>query len=162
MDKKIWWGAITLASLVTATLGWNLVGNEHSSASLDPSSAAATAAVKTQAAPAPADAQTPVAEIDELATPARDLRAPAASLSQRAGSQAASALAQRQRAALQLRKADVAAAGPVGVGPAEACFNQMKTVFCPIIAQMPFVRDVAGQVALWGRFDCPVGVTPKI
>jgi hypothetical protein len=61
--------------------------------------------------------------------------------------------------ARELRAAD--AALTPAQGPAEACLNQMKTIFCPIIANMPFVRDVAGQVAIWGNFDCPTGASPK-
>ena len=61
--------------------------------------------------------------------------------------------------AQELHAAAAAATRPQG--PAEACLTQMKTIFCPIIGNMPFVRDVAGQVAMWGQFDCPTGTPPK-
>ena len=42
-------------------------------------------------------------------------------------------------------------------GPADVCVEMTKTVLCPIIGQMPFVRDWAGQFAIWGKTSCPMG-----
>ena len=43
------------------------------------------------------------------------------------------------------------------MGPADACVEMTKTMLCPIIGQMPFVRDWAGQFAIWGKTSCPMG-----
>ncbi len=43
------------------------------------------------------------------------------------------------------------------MGPADACVEMTKTILCPIIGQMPFVRDWAGQFAIWGKTSCPMG-----
>ena len=42
-------------------------------------------------------------------------------------------------------------------GPADACVEMTKTVLCPIIGQMPFIRDWAGQFAVWAKTSCPMG-----
>ena len=42
-------------------------------------------------------------------------------------------------------------------GPADVCVEMTKTMLCPIIGQMPFVRDWAGQFAIWGKTSCPMG-----
>jgi len=57
-----------------------------------------------------------------------------------------------------LRKADSIGTGPAG--PADGCLAQMKRVLCPIFGQLPFVRDFAGQVAMWGNFSCPMAARP--
>jgi hypothetical protein len=60
--------------------------------------------------------------------------------------------AEQRQAASRLRAADA----PAPQGPAEACLDQFRTVMCPIIGQMPFFRDVAGQISMWGGFSCPI------
>ena len=61
-------------------------------------------------------------------------------------------LAEQRQAASRLRAADA----PAPQGPAEACLDQFRTVMCPIMGQMPFFRDVAGQISMWGGFSCPI------
>ncbi len=62
----------------------------------------------------------------------------------------------RQRAAAQaLRQADAGVAA--SAGPAEACFNQMRTVICPIVGGIPFMREIVGGFAMLGGFSCPMG-----
>ena len=46
------------------------------------------------------------------------------------------------------------------LGPADVCVEMTKTILCPIIGQMPFVRDWAGQFAVWGKTSCPMGDPP--
>ena len=38
------------------------------------------------------------------------------------------------------------------------CFAQMRAVFCPIVSQIPVMRDWAGQVAMAGGFSCPTTI----
>jgi len=60
---------------------------------------------------------------------------------------------QQQEAANQLRQADA----PANLGPADACFEQVRAIMCPIAGQIPFFRDMLGQMAVWGEFSCPTG-----
>ncbi len=62
---------------------------------------------------------------------------------------------QQQDAANELQKADT----PADIGPADICLEQVKGIMCPIFGQMPFFRDMLGQMAVWGGFSCPMGQT---
>ncbi|MDH3280503.1 MAG: hypothetical protein OEQ18_05170 [Gammaproteobacteria bacterium] len=59
--------------------------------------------------------------------------------------------------AQELRAADQAMQ-PGGFG--DACFDQIRAFFCPIVGQIPIARDMLGQVALIGGFSCPTGTAP--
>ena len=64
-----------------------------------------------------------------------------------------------KHAADALRKADLGVTRPTG--PADVCLAQMQRVLCPILGNLPFVRDIAGQVAMWGNFSCPIAARRK-
>ena len=42
-------------------------------------------------------------------------------------------------------------------GPADACVEMTKTLVCPFIGSIPFVREMAGQIAIWAKTSCPTG-----
>ena len=46
-------------------------------------------------------------------------------------------------------------ANPYAPGPAEACVDMARMILCPFLAQIPVVRDVTGQIAVWGKVSCP-------
>ncbi len=156
MGKNVWWG--TLAVTAVGALALTLVvngGNKgvapqipQDQAENSQHPAAAQTLVATSAEPAPATTAVHASVGDTKATVDRGYQPQSLTASPE--------MLQRARA---LRAADRAASRVQG--PAEACLVQMKTVFCPIIGNMPFFRDVAGQVAMWGHFDCPTGTPPK-
>ncbi len=88
----------------------------------------------------------------ELATPARAVPTPPTGQAPVVTADA------RLRAAQELRRIDQAALRPTSFG--DACLRQVQLFFCPLISQIPFVRDAAGQMALWGGFDCPIAPPP--
>jgi len=94
-----------------------------------------------QAAPAPSSAAAPTKVALKVTTPP-----PSQSLQT------------KQKLAQNLRQADKEMK-PGGFG--DACFDQMRTFFCPILAQIPVARDMAGQMALIGGFSCPTGPSPN-
>ncbi len=160
MINKMWWGAISLASLGLAASGWILVGDGVNSTSIVPPSVQAAVSSKADSRPAKDTAQPPVKLVRAVDTESVRPARPEA-VSRRDGvvsaeAEATTEVEQRERAAVVLRRATLSDTGPAG--PAEACFQKVKTVFCPFIANMPFVRDVAAQMAMWGNFDCPVSV----
>ncbi len=164
----MWWGTGSLAALGALTFVLN--GNPAAAPEASPQQLAATQPAAVLATPATADpAPAPekaVATVDAEvgAKPDTQTRPPANPQTTRVDPGARNLLptqsAENFKRAQALRSADDAASRPVG--PAEACVTQVKAVFCPIIGNIPFIRDVAGQVAMWGNFDCPTGMTPKI
>ncbi len=71
------------------------------------------------------------------------------------GAAAAERERQQRAAAQALRRAD---AGAVAAGgPAEACFDQMRAVICPIVGGIPLMREMLGGFAMLGGFSCPMG-----
>lgn len=163
MSNTIWWGVIPVTAVGALALTLTLGGGNDEVAPQIPRdeakerqhSTSVQTLVAADAVPAPlkpdaratlekrvvAQQATPI--VDPVAEPTRSL-APSPEMLKRAQA---------------LREADHAATR--AQGPAEACLAQMKTIFCPIIGNMPFVRDVAGQVAMWGHFDCPTSAPPK-
>lgn len=47
---------------------------------------------------------------------------------------------------------------PAGFGA--ACFDQMRSFFCPIVGRIPVFREMAAQMATIGGFSCPLGSPP--
>lgn len=62
----------------------------------------------------------------------------------------------QQRTAAKELSAATAAANP-NFGVIGACFDQMRSFACPILGQIPVVRDVVGQVSLVLGISCPQG-----
>lgn len=63
---------------------------------------------------------------------------------------------QQQQTAAQELSAATAAANP-NFGVIGACFDQMRSIACPILGQIPVVRDMVGQVSLVLGIACPQG-----
>ncbi len=144
MSNTIRWGTLAVGTLaLTFTLS---VGN---TGSLPPKSQDQAAGTQT-----PASVQTRIAAAARVSD--RDANARVDPGNRKQSLNTSPEMLQRAQA---LRAADRAATRVQG--PAETCLVQMKTVFCPIIGNMPFIRDIAGQVAMWGHFDCPTGTPPK-
>ncbi len=156
MGNKAWWGATVLVTLGAAALAFNVsAGNNgvtppipQDQAAVTQNPASAQTLVATGAVQAPSGPAVSVA--DGRANARVDLG------TQRSPQATSPEMLKRAQV---LREADVTATR--GQGPAEACLAQIKMIFCPIIGNMPFIRDVAGQVAMWGHFDCPTGTPPK-
>lgn len=157
VSKTVWWGglAVTVGGALAVTLAAS-GGNAGVAPQLPQHQAAQTQH--------PAAGEAPVAATAAVQAPAQ----PAASMpdgNKNTGvdpgnpNRSLAPSPEMLKRAQALRAADLAATRPQG--PAEACLAQMKMVFCPIIGNMPFIRDVAGQVAMWGHFDCPTGAPPK-
>lgn len=68
---------------------------------------------------------------------------------------------QREQAQRARRLHQVAAETTPNGGPGEACFDQVRTAMCPIVGQIPFLREFAGQMAILGNFSCPTESQPK-
>lgn len=43
------------------------------------------------------------------------------------------------------------------LGPMSNCVEITKAVMCPFFGNIPFVREVTGQIAAWGQISCPAG-----
>ncbi len=153
MGKKLWWGAASLATLGAMTF---VIGG---------SDAAMPEAPPDQTMTTQMPGSAPTLVVARAATvPVR----PAASAADgnadvgvdmgNTRRQATTSPEEMLQRAQDLRDADRTAT--LSQGPADACLTQMKMVFCPIIGSMPFFRDIAGQVAMWGNFDCPTGAKP--
>ena len=68
-----------------------------------------------------------------------------------------SRVAYRQEQARHSRRLyQVAAQTSSKGGPGEACFDQLRSAFCPIVGKIPVLRDFAGQMAILGNFSCPM------
>lgn len=49
------------------------------------------------------------------------------------------------------------AATTQSLGPISNCVEITKAVMCPFFGNIPFVREVTGQIATWGQISCPAG-----
>jgi hypothetical protein len=186
VGNKAWWGAASVAT--AGTLTFVLVGN-NAATPVAPGGQAAEpqhpAAVTTLVAadPEPAAARTAVTVSGDSAKvsaehgtgsrllttsadpapagPAVIVSGDSAKVSAEDGIQAPplTTSAEMLERAQALREADRTVTR--SQGPAEACLDQMKVIVCPIIGNMPFIRDVAGQIAIWGNFECPTGTLPQ-
>lgn len=47
--------------------------------------------------------------------------------------------------------------GTLKLGPISACFEQMKMIGCPIMGQLPVIKDIIGALALELGMSCPTG-----
>jgi hypothetical protein len=117
----------------------------------DPALSTAPASTPQQADPPPYPSLS-----DQAAATATDSgRAEQAGPALATDAQAASYQDQQQSAAQELSAA-TAAANP-NFGIIGACFDQMRSFACPILGQIPVVRDVVGQVSLVLGISCPQG-----
>lgn len=87
--------------------------------------------------------------------------APAASTSSVTIASVSPIVYQREQARRARRLHRVAAETAPSGGPGEACFDQVRTAMCPIVGQIPFLREFAGQMAILGNFSCPMEAQPK-
>ena len=62
----------------------------------------------------------------------------------------------KEQARHSRRLYQVAAESTPNTGPGGACFDQMRSAFCPIVGKIPVLRDFAGQMAILGNFSCPL------
>lgn len=160
VNHKIWWGTLPLTAAGALALALTLSGGGEGTAP-------ALSQDRAEDTQPPESARTLVTNgaVPALTTPTVSVANGSAvayvdSKNQTRSEPTSPLMLERAQA---LREADLAATRGVtrGQGPAEACLAQMKSVFCPIIGNMPFIRDVAGQVAMWGHFDCPTAAQPK-
>ena len=45
--------------------------------------------------------------------------------------------------------------GTNSLAPADQCVEVVKKIMCPIFSRIPVVRDITGQIAVWGQVSCP-------
>jgi hypothetical protein len=48
-----------------------------------------------------------------------------------------------------------ASTGTDSLAPADRCVEVIMKIMCPIFSKIPVVRDITGQIALWGQISCP-------
>lgn len=48
-----------------------------------------------------------------------------------------------------------ASTGTRFLAPADQCVEVVKKVMCPIFSRIPVIRDITGQIAVWGKISCP-------
>jgi hypothetical protein len=48
-----------------------------------------------------------------------------------------------------------AATGTYSLAPADQCVEVVMKIMCPIFSRIPVVRDITGQIAVWGQISCP-------
>ena len=45
--------------------------------------------------------------------------------------------------------------GTYSLAPADQCVEVVMKIMCPIFSKIPVVRDITGQIAVWGQISCP-------
>ncbi|MDA9982283.1 hypothetical protein N9H39_06020 [Gammaproteobacteria bacterium] len=45
--------------------------------------------------------------------------------------------------------------GTNSLAPADQCVEVVMKIMCPIFSRIPVVRDITGQIAVWGQISCP-------